>query len=351
VAIVSALLLIVVLSVSAAAALGMVGSERRVVDDQEAAAEAHALARSGYDQFVSNPTAFLPAFSATTFVGPDSTLIAFNDGYAWVMAMRVRPSVAGSKPLFLIRSRGVRTINRPVSTPVAERIFSQYAQWQDLDMTVLAAWTALSGLLKEGGSGIISGTDNCGSAAAIAGVAVPNVPGYTQNGGSPVPTGSPPVQDLGTQASANSAVQIDWATVLNTMSLSADIVVPGSTWPSFANTSYWPVVYVDQVADFALPSSGRGILIVRNNLTINGSTKWDGIVLVGGALTSNGNNTVNGAVVTGLNVLLGESAAASDLGNGNKAFRYDACNVESAMRRFNGLVPWQNSAADNWASY
>ena len=350
VAMVLSLVLIVVLSVTAAAALGMVGSERHAVEDQEAAAEAHALARSAYDRFIADPTGFLPSFAPTTFAGPDSAHMVFSDGYAWVKVQRVRPSVGGSAPLFLIRSRAVRTINRPVRTPVAERIFAQYAQWQDVQMPALAAWTSLSGLLKDGGSGAISGLDNCGG-APVAGVAVPKNPGYVQNGGSSVPSGSPPILNMGTQSQANGMVSVDWSTILGGMALSADIKVPGSVWPSFANSNYWPLIYVDQATSFALPSSGRGMLIVKNDMTISGGIKWDGIILVGGTFTSNGNNTVSGALVTGLNVLLGMNVPPSNIGNGTKTYQYDSCNVEKAVHKFNGLAPLRNSSTDNWPSY
>jgi hypothetical protein len=84
IALVLALVLVVILSVAAASALAMVGSERRVVEDQQAASSTHAMARSAYDQFIANPAGFLPAFTPTTFVGPDSTQFSFSDGYAWV---------------------------------------------------------------------------------------------------------------------------------------------------------------------------------------------------------------------------------------------------------------------------
>jgi hypothetical protein len=351
VALVLALVLVVILSVAAASALAMVGSERRVVEDQEAAASAHAMARSAYDQFLANPSGFLPAFTPTTFAGPDSAQFTFSDGYAWVSVQRVRPTVGSSLPLFLVRSRAVRTIDRPVRTPVAERVFAQYAQWQDGEMPAMAAWTSLGGLVKNGGSGTISGADNCGGSSPVAGVAVPNTPGYSQNGGSSVPSGSPNILNMGTQTQANGMVGINWATILGGMSLSADVVIPGSAWPTFTSPTYWPVIYVDQTATFALPSSGRGMLIVKNSMTISGSLTWDGIILVGNTLTSNGTNTIKGALVTGLNALLGQAVGVSDVGNGTKTIKFDSCNVSDATKRVTGLAPIRNSGADNWKSY
>lgn len=350
-AMVLGLILVVVLSVTAAAALSMVGSERRLVDDQEAAAEAHALARSAYDQFIANPTGGIAAFTPPTWTGPDSAYYTFSDGFAWVRVQRIRPSVAGSAALYLIRSRAVRTIDRPGSTPMAERVFAQYASWSSGSMPVLSAWTSLTGLHKNGGSGTLSGTDNCGVVAPVAGVAVPNVPGYSQNGGSSVPSGSPPILNMGTQAQANAMVTVDWAGIVAGTAMTPDITIPGGSWPSFSNASYWPVIYVNQVSDWSLPGDGRGLLVVKNNMTISGSKQWNGIILVGGTLTSNGNNTVSGSVTTGLNVLLGQSVPEGDVGNGNKTYRYDSCNVASAASRFGGLSPLRNTSADNWPSY
>lgn len=309
------------------------------------------MARSAYDQFLTDPAGTMAAFTPPTFTGPDSVQFTFSDGYAWVSAQRIRPSISGSSVLYLVRSRAVRTSNRPGNTPVAERVFAQYAQWQTADMPLLAAWTSLSGLHKNGGSGYIGGVDNCGTQLPVGGVAVPTVPGYTQNGGLPVPLGVPPVIDMGPQAQANSLIKIDWAGIVAGTSVTPDITLTGGSWPNFSDPNYWPLIYVDQASDFTLPGSGRGLLIARNNVIVSGSRQWDGIILVGGTLTSTGNNTVSGAVVTGLNVLLGESVAASDLGNGNKTYRYDSCNVGNAVSRFGGLSPIRNASADNWRTY
>jgi hypothetical protein len=344
-------MLIVVLSATAAAAFSMVGSERRVVDDQEAAADAHAMARSAYDQFIANPVGGLAAFSPPTFTGPDSAYYTFSDGYAWVLVRRVRPAIGDTAATYLIRSRAVRTSERAPNVPVAERVFAQYAQYQAGTMSVLSAWTSLTGLHKNGGSGTLSGVDNCGQKPAVAGVAVPNIPGYSQNGGSSVPSGSPGILNMGTQSQANAMVPVDWAGIVNGTSVTPDITIPGGSWPSFSNANYWPVIYVNQASDWSLPGNGRGLLIVRNSMTIGGARQWDGIILVGGTLTSNGNNTVSGAVVTGLNMLIGESVPVSDVGNGNKTYRYDSCNVASAASRFGGLSPLRNTSSDNWPSY
>ena len=45
------------------------------------------------------------------------------------------------------------------------------------------------------------------------------------------------------------------------------------------------------------------------------------------------------------------SVPESDLGSGTKTFRYNSCNVASAMARFNGLSPFRNALVDNWPAY
>ena len=221
-------------------------------------------------------------------------------------------------------------------------------------MNVVAAWTSLTGLHKNGGSGTLSGVDNCGSAPTVAGVAVPTSPGYDQNGGSSVPNGSPNICNMGTLGPVGCR---RWAStgrsILNGSSMTPDVTIPGGSWPSSATFSTsWPVIYRRPGRTTSrCRATAAGRSIVKNNLTISGSKSWDGIILVGGALTSNGNNTVLGAVVTGLNVQLGQSVACSDVGNGNKTYRYDSCNVAQAAARFGGLVPLRNTSVDNWATY
>ena len=346
-----ALLLVIVLSATVAGLHGMLRSESRALGDQEAQAGAYDIARSAYDRFLANATGTLAGFSPPTWVGPDSAYFNFSNGYAYVRVQRVYPSVSGKPALYLISSRGVRTAYRSGNTPAAERIYAQYAQFSVEGLGTLAVWTSLTGLTKNGGSGEINGVDACGAKPAIAGVAVPTNPGYSQSSGPAVPSGSPNILDMGPQASANALIKINWAGIVSGTALTPDITIPGQGWPSSFPASYWPVIYVNQVGNWSLPGDGHGLLVVKNSMTINGSTHWNGIILVGGTLTSNGTSTVEGSVTTGLNVLFGQSVPASDLGSGTKTFRYNSCRADSAAARFNGLAPLRNTTVDNWPSY
>src|SRR5439155_423289 len=118
---------------------------------------------------------------------------------------------------YVVRSHGVSTVKALRGTPAAERTVAEYAVWQPATINMLSSWTSLSGLHKNGGSSMgAGGTDGCGQLPAVAGVAVPTIPGYTQNGGGLAPQGNPPVKDVApTPAEMADSVKIDWAGITN----------------------------------------------------------------------------------------------------------------------------------------
>lgn len=173
-----------------------------------------------------------------------------------------------------------------------------------------------------------------------------------------MPTGSPPIGDMGGFQEAADATLIDWEGIVDGTALTPDVTIPGQAYPSsvaFANPAFWPVILVN--GDFSLPYDGQGTLIVTGNLTINGRKDWRGIILVGGTATGNGNNGIFGAVMTGLNIKLGDAAAiaasigTNTVGNGTKRIFYNSCNIATALSAFGGLATYANTWSDNWASY
>ena len=343
-----ALLVILIVSVLAAGAFTMLSSERKVADNNEAQLDAYTLARRGLERCVVSRASL--GFTAEPPAAVESTTIVLPGGYADVVLRQVKQMAgAAVPPVYVIRSRGVKTLGA-TTTVMAERTVAEYAMFDFGNPRAPAAWTALEGLGINGTSATISGTDACSASPTIAGVAVPNG-GYS--GSSGVPTGSPGVQYLGTTAQATASVEVDWDGIVNGSAMPPDVTVSGSTgWPSstaWSDPNYWPVIRANGTLD--LPSDGRGTLIVTGNLKLNGSQQWRGLILVGGAVTSNGNNTVNGAVISGLNLKLGQSVSPTDLGNGNKTYQYNSCDVASAMSRFKKLVVYRNAAADNLPAY
>ncbi|HET6197150.1 MAG TPA: hypothetical protein VFE12_15415, partial [Acetobacteraceae bacterium] len=58
-----------------------------------------------------------------------------------------------------------------------------------------------------------------------------------------------------------------------------------------------------------------------------------------------------GSLYGGLNVELGQTVPAADIGNGNILVQYNSCDVTNALNNFYGWRRVQNSWADNWPSY
>lgn len=212
-----------------------------------------------------------------------------------------------------------------------------------------AAFTAGSGLHKNGNSGSVDGHDQATSSDCTAGTqpdvaGVATMPsGYTQNGAMPVPDGSPPIDDSQSGLQQLQDVGIDWSGIVSGSVIQPDFVLPGDSWPDFStiDPDWWPVIYLD-ANTFSLDanSTGRGTIIAENDLTLTGSFEWDGIILVGGVLTSDGMQTIEGTTVTALNMLLGQAVGGSSIGNGNKSFNFHSCWVRYAAQQFvGGLVP------------
>lgn len=340
------ILIMVLLTLSLTAAFTLNSNEIRVVDDQQEQLEAFALAESGRERYLADRASF--GFTGEPAVS-ESVRVVLTNGYADVLVRRMRASTPTVPGLYALQSRGSRTVSRRAGVPAAQRTVGQFLMWQVGSMNIHAAWTSLTGLHKNGGSGVLSGVDGCGAMPSVGGVGVPTSPGYTQNGGSSVPTGTPPIKDLGPQPASDDAVKIDWNGIVNGNLLTPTITIPGQAWPSFADPNFWPIIRVD--GDFSLPGDGRGVLIVTGGLTISGNRSWDGVLMVGNNLTSNGNNTVNGAVVSGLNRKLGAVLPQGDVGNGNKTYSFNSCNVNRALSSLSALVEYRNAWSDNWASY
>ena len=350
-----AILLVALLTIGLAAGFTQMSADRRVGGDNQAQVKALSVAETGLERYIA---------AVERHAGREPRQHDHrNARRQGVHLAPPRARLMGGLPaLYVIRSRGVDTTARRYdpNAPTAERIVAQYVTWRVTSVTVPGGWSSISGLTKNGGTGTLSGTDACGAMPPIAGVAVPNLasdgtPGYSQNGGSSVPTGTPPIAYLGSVTQAADAIDIDWAGIVGGNVVSSHYMINTTvsptegSWPTTTQMNAWPVIKV--TGDYSIPSGGKGTLIVTGNLTITGSKQWDGIILVGGTLTSNGNNTVYGAVVTGLNVKLGMAVGASDVGNGTKTYQYHSCDIVNAQSQFAGLQRIPNAWADNWPSF
>jgi hypothetical protein len=351
-----ALLVIAVLTIMIAGGFSIVSAERRSVADQKSQINAFRIAEQGLEIYLVRRDSLLAGTPNYTKVpgAKDSVRINITGGYADVSLTRLRPPRGSQSGLYVVRSKGTETAGAFAGTPQGVRTVAQYVLWEPAPMQVLAGWTAMSGLQKNGAAGTLGGIDMCGEAGAVAGVVVPAYPGYQ---GKMVAIGNPPIDSI----PAPDSVEIDWDGIVNHGLIDATITLPGGVWPttalqnSYADTSikYYPIIRNN--GDLDLPSSGTGMLIVTGNLTISGNKGWRGVILAGGVMTSNGNNDivgggVQGAVISGLNVKLGMDVDES-LANGTKMYNYNSCEVARATTLMGALVTLRNTWVDNWVEY
>jgi hypothetical protein len=335
-----------------AGGFSLVSAERRSVADQKSQISAFRIAEQGLELFLVRRDSLLqgkPSYTKVPGAIPDTVVINVPGGYAEVTLTRLRPVRGSQSGLYVARSRGVETANAYAGSPQAVRTVAQYVLWEPASMQVLAGWTALSGLQKNGNAGTLGGIDLCGDSAAVAGVVVPVNPGYT---GKTVAVGNPPVDSV-----APDSVAIDWNGIVNGNLIAPTMIIPPASWPtaamqaSFADTAsrYYPIIRVN--GNFTLPTSGTGMLIVTGTLTVNGSTGWRGVILVGDDITSNGNNGIQGATVSGLNTKLGTYVPDPSTANGTKQYNYNSCEVAKATTTMGALVTLRNTWVDNWVEY
>jgi Tfp pilus assembly protein PilX len=347
------LLVLVMLGFSVAVAYARLSSERRITSDAQAQMNAFTVAQSGLARY-------MELVSAKPAASPANIL--YNDlpgGTATITVRMLRESTTTLLPaVYVVTSRGTNTTAKRYSAAAApaERTVATYALWTPAAFDLNAAITSLSGLDKNGVSGALDGNDHCtavgGNQPAIPGVAVPN--GTFTGQSSPI-NGNPddaPVQigTPGTGGTAKDQVSIDWAGITAGTQLPPNYTYP--TWPTAAQFANWPVVKAN--GDMVLPSSGKGILIVTGNLTINGALpplQWEGIVLVGGNMVLNGNMAVYGAAITGLNIKLGNAVPVQTIANGTKILQYDSCNLARALGAVGSLQRVRNGWTDTWSSY
>lgn len=342
-----AVLVIAVLTIMVAGGFSLVSAERRSVADQKSQISAFRIAEQGLELYLVRRDSLLAAagYSATRIPGAkDSVRVTMTGGYADVSLTRLRPPTGSQSGLYIARSRGTETVGAYAGTPQGVRTVAQYVLWESAPMQVLAGWTALSGLQKNGAAGTLSGVDLCHDSATVAGVIVPLNPGYT--GSSASASGVPPIDSV-----PPDSVHIDWNGIVNGNLITPTVTIPGGSFPSsaqFADTTFYPIIRVN--GDFSLPYAGQGMLIVTGNFTISGSRAWNGVLLVGGDITSNGNNGILGATVSGLNVKLGTYVPTSTA-NGTKTYEYNSCEVAKATMSSGALVTLRNTWVDNWVEY
>ena len=345
----TAILVIAVLTIMVAGGFSIVSAERRSVADQKSQISAFRIAEQGLEIFLVRRDSLMkmmPNYSKVPDATPDSIRITVAGGYADVSLTQIRPPINNQSGVYVARSRGTETVGAYAGTPQGVRTVAQYVLWEPAPMQVLAGWTALSGLQRNGNAGTIGGIDLCGQADTVTGVVVPVNPGYL--GKTTDIIGDPPIDSVGADS-----VHIDWNAIVNQNAIEPSIIIPGGSFPPVSawtnNPNYYPIIRIN-AASYSLPNSGKGMIIATGHLTIDGSATWSGVLLVGGDITSNGTNGIQGATISGLNVKLG-TYVPSSTANGTKSYNFNSCEVTRATSPAGALVTLRNTWVDNWVEY
>lgn len=218
---------------------------------------------------------------------------------------------------------------------VARHTISRLVHFRPVPTRPAAALAALGGLEVEGEDASLDGRDPGSSDPSCAGFgsgevagAVTPPGGYRQAAAGPLLAVGRP-DTLGMDPPALLAgTGIDWPDLL-AYPEAFDIRLPGGVWPT--DDGGWPAILAD-VGTLTLDASrsGRGLVVVRGDLSLRDGFRWDGTLLVGGRLVTDGAVSVSGTVMAGL--ADGGSAGPSRIGAGPAVFRFDACAAARAGR-------------------
>jgi hypothetical protein len=366
------LLLLIVLSITVAAGFARIGAERRTNSAQRAQTAAFALAQGGVEQYLASTTMLPTSFPATTTYN-------LAGGTAAVTLYRVKDDAIIGSRVYAIKSVGRNSAgSRPDDrTAVSERAIVQLVKRQQATMDIDAAFTSLSGLNKNGISGLVSGVDQCAVQPPIPGLATPDglyTPPNTNANANDYIDGNPDNAPdyLGptspgssTPGTANGEVDVDWASIVDGSAMTPDFHINRSVSPAtgaFPSTYVnWPVVRITGNMTNGDNFNGQGLLIVTGDADFSNVT-WRGVAFVGGQADVSGSGTrVFGSIVTGLNLKLSPLSAypflpqtypaESSIGNGNFQVQYNSCDVASALNALGGWQRIANGWADNWPTY
>lgn len=373
------IVVLLVLSASFAGGVALARGERALDDAGQSGVLAQTHAETGLQRIVADRASL--GLSGQPGAS-DSVRVAFAGGFYDVTTTRLRAPVGTTVPgLYFVRSHAVVTRSGVASAPAAEYTVTMLSTWMNGTMLVQSALTSVNGTEKAGAAGAISGADQCpvgsgGTNDTLPAVAVPLIaadggPGYD---GSLAPlTGTPPVSYLGANpAAAAAASPIDWPGIYAGTAITADFTVdylgnpiapdtlpfPDDAWFT-ANPTRFPVIMVKNGPpnagnEFVLSTFGRGMLIVQDDIRLNGNNAgWDGIILVGGRLRTNGANRVEGATVSGLNTQMGYTPQPTDINdlNGTKQFLYNSCAVKSATAALGKLRVYKNTWSNIYRTF
>ncbi len=361
------ILVMVLVSALALASLMTTGDERAAGRALRESAKAFYAAEAGANALVAN---WDNASYDTLMAGPgDSLDLGWQtlENAASYKAVLTRVDGGSGERMYAARVTG-----RGVGGLRGQRTVGVVLRWKTSSIaTFTSAIFAATELRKNSNEGGISGADVCGE--EVDGLKI-NSGGlqYNDTTGTQVFFGDSTILWNGT--STQSVVEVDdplaelqatgldWDGIKNG---TFDYTIPGLPGdPTKPDMSYWPdfsamgpdeypligfaptILRVNMKDDY----NGRGLLVIAEELRINGGFEWDGIILVGNYMQSNGNMTIQGGVMTGLDLLLGRDPSdmkLSAIGPGTAQITYNSCMIEAASESVAGpsaAVPLSSGA-------
>ena len=360
------LLVTTLLTVMLAASFLLVSAEQRTTVNSFGTARALALAQAGLESYYTLTRGFA---DSSTY---DSTRVTLPNGYADVVATKLRPTGAGAATaMWVVHSSGVSTDPAMPGQVIGKRTIAQLAQLNLGLLPARAGLVALNGVYVAGATSTdaypISGEDlngslctgNPGGAAADTfGLAVTPARYSLQSGSTPATSRyGIATLDNGYASYTNlyDTTHIDWAGLLGGNFI-PDYTIPPGGWPTPGSSTYL-VAYVNgNVTLPAVPGGTpgmRGFLVVTGNVHVATNAHWDGILLAGGYFSDVGTTSyqLHGMVVTGLNRALGMTVPYDTVTRGAVHVQWTWCYTQSSVNALSSLVPIKNAWADTWTTY
>jgi len=236
----------------------------------------------------------------------DDTVTYSMEGGDAVVTARLVAKVNNHETLYLLSSEGVYTDPTVIGSP-ARRIVHQYATKREVAVDHMAALTQATGDVRAHNGTLTTGIDQAASGDCeqtqtdIIGIVMGS--GSLQIDGAPNVTGSSISLNVGSMATVLDSLNLDWDLLTNA---SFPVDYEG-VLPDFGvlPADSFPVIRYNGNLTAGPSESGRGVLIVKNVLTVVTGWSWQGVILTGYFFPPNDPFLVEGVVVSGLDGLSG----------------------------------------------
>lgn len=352
----TSMLVVTLLTVMLAAAFILVSADYRTTDNAFASSRSLALAQAGLQNYFSTGHSLLGQST-------DSTSYAFGNGYAVVVARKLRDSVSVSSPsLWVVRSTGFDTVRALSGQPNGQRTVAQFALYQSGVLPARAAMVAVNGVQMTpnpaNAPNPISGYNTnyspttynppctAPSARDTTGLTVGPASDYSGGSGADPARG---IEYLASPAAVYDSTHIDWAKLVAGQ-FTPDFI---GVLPAAGNNTYYSYYYTTSVT---IPAGQRrGMLISTGDVTLASDAHWDGVIIAGGRLdaTPAGNYWIHGMVITGLNGGNQKSGVQRvwPLGTATRVIQWDWCYAHASIASLSWLIPIKNAWVDTWSTY